>query len=108
MILVTPLLILLLSIGSQKDNCLSVKTSKEIYTPKDKVLKWTVYNGCSSTKYYLIAIEIKTDTGWSVLNSYVHSLMQKDFLALLTIDANKKYSDQVELNRITKEKNLKK
>jgi hypothetical protein len=94
----------LLSVSSLANDCLKIKTGKETYSSKDKVLTWTIDNGCNKTRFYLISIEIKTDTGWKVLNPYVHSLMRKDVISILSTDAGKRTKDQVEIGRIIKEK----
>ena len=86
------------------NTCLELKISKQKYSSSDKFLKWRIRNDCEQTKYYLIGIQIKTDSGWRIVNSYVHALTQKDFKALLPVKPNSKISDSVNIDEIKKEK----
>src|SRR5690349_20856248 len=86
------------------DTCLKLKLARQNYTSSDKTLNWKITNECNQTKYYLIGIEVKTDTGWTVLNSYVHALMQKDFMTLLEVKSKSSTTDNIGLSKIRQEK----
>jgi len=105
--LVEILLGLLLSWTVASQDCVTFSSSKSIYESTDKFVKWSIHNNCNKQKYYLIGLQVKNDTGWIYINSYVHAIMQKDFLAILEIAANKQTTDEVELDKILREQSLK-
>ncbi len=81
--------------------------SKSLYNSKDKFIEWTVNNHCDKPQYYLIGLQVKSDTGWTYINPYVHAIMQKDFLVILELAPNKKLIDKVELDKIVREQSFK-
>lgn len=86
---------------------MTFSSSKQLYNSTDKYVKWTIENKCDKTQYYLIGLQVKSDTGWVYINPYVHAIMQKGFLAILAVAPKKKLADKVELDKILREQSFK-